>query len=358
MTARSSGRAPGRPTDGARRERLAAGRPVGAQLRDRGQATIEYVGIVVVAVALVASLILAVSPVARAIVARIACEIASLGQADCSAAAPGDPDSDAPPEEDDPSWWCENVGWFCSNDEEEQEEEQDDDTGWWCETLGWFCPDEPTDDPTSTPTATPTPTGHPTDPANGLPVVDGVTIPEGLDPDSEAVQTLLQTERGREMLQWLADNGIEIRDSSRGSYWDGENVYVDTGNTPLETVRTLVHEANHARSDADGTGPDVNADTRDDYVNGMLDEETRGVVDEIVASRELEDQGVTMPTDISDDTYWNAYDAAVGAGSNEQQARDAAFGAVRDLFINGTFVTSNTGETYEDYYGTAWDDRH
>jgi len=332
MTARSSGRAPGRPTDGARRERLAAGRPVGAQLRDRGQATIEYVGIVVVAVALVASLILAVSPVARAIVARIACEIASLGQADCSAAAPGDPDSDAPPEEDD--------------------------TGWWCETLGWFCPDEPTDDPTSTPTATPTPTGHPTDPANGLPVVDGVTIPKGLDPDSEAVQTLLQTERGREMLQWLADNGIEIRDSSRGSYWDGENVYVDTGNTPLETVRTLVHEANHARSDADGTGPDVNADTRDDYVNGMLDEETRGVVDAIVASRELEDQGVTMPTDISDDTYWNAYDAAVQAGSNEQQARDAAFGAVRDLFINGTFVTSNTGETYEDYYGTAWDDRH
>ncbi|GIG38337.1 hypothetical protein [Cellulomonas phragmiteti] len=357
MTVRSAPGASGRPADGARRERPAAGRPDGVPPRDLGQATTEYLGVVLVVVALVAALVLAVSPVGRALVARLVCEITSMGQADCGAGTPGAPDGRAP-DGDEPGWWCTNVGWFCSDDEDEDEDEQeqDDEPGWWCSTLGWFCPDEPTEEPTSTPTATPT--GHPTDPANGLPVVDGVTIPEGLDPDSETVRTLLLTERGREMLQWLADNGIEVRDSSSGSYWDGQHVYVDTGNTPLETVRTLVHEANHARSDADGSSPDVHGDSRDDYVNGMLDEETRGVVDEIVAARELEDQGVSMPTDISDDTYWDAYDAAVTAGRSEQQARDAAFAAVRDLFTDGTFVTSTTGDTYEDYYGSAWDDRH
>lgn len=327
--------------------------------RDAGQGTLEYIGILVLAAVLVVTVVLAVNPFARAHTARAVCVIATLGQGDCSAAQ--DPDSEAP-EEDDPSWWCGNVGWFCSDDEEEKddEEQEEDDRGWWCETLGWFCPDEPTDDPTSTPTPTsePTPTGHPTDPATGLPVVDGVTIPEGLDPDSEAVRTLLMTERGREIVQWLADNGIEIRDSSQGSYWDGTNIFVDTGNTDLETVRTLVHEANHAQSDAAGESPDIDADSRDEYVNGMLDEETRGVVEEIVASRELEDRGVTMPTDISDDTYWDAYDDAVAGGRSEQQARDDAFAAVRNLFLDGTFVTSNTGDPYDDYYGDAWDRHH
>lgn len=352
MTARSRWRTHGLPTDGAWRERPVLGRAVVDGPRDRGQGTIEYVGIIVVVVALVASLILAVSPVARTIVARLVCEIATLGQGDCSTSTPGDPDAQAP-DEDDPSWWCKNVGWFC-DDEQEQEEEQEDEPDWWCETLGWFCPDDPTDEPTSTPT----PTADPTDPSNGLPVVDGVTIPEGLDPDSEAVRTLLMTERGREILQWLADNGIEIRDSSQGSYWDGTAIYVDENNTDLETVRTLVHEINHAQSDTAGESPDIDSDSRDDYVNGMLDEETRGVVEEIIAARELQDAGVDMPTDVSDDVYWEAFDAAVADGRTRQQARDAAFAAVRNLFLDGTFVTSNTGDPYDEYYGDAWDDRH
>ncbi|ADG74266.1 hypothetical protein Cfla_1368 [Cellulomonas flavigena DSM 20109] len=325
--------------------------------RERGQGTLEYVGVVAVAVLLVAMLVLGVSPAARTMAARMVCEVTTLGQGDCGSAQGEDPGTDAPGE-DDPGWWCQNVGWFCDDDEDEQQEdEEEDDGGWWCRTLGWWCPDEePTDDPTSTPTATPT--GHPTDPATGLPVVDGVTIPEGLDPDGETVRTLLQTERGREMLQWLADNGIEVRDSSRGSYWDGEHIFLDTSISPLDAVRTLVHEVNHAQSDAAGTSPDVHTDSRDDYVDGMLDEETRGVVEEILAARELEDAGVSMPTNVSDDTYWDAHDAALRAGRSAQQARDAGFAAVRNLFLDGTFVTSNTGDAYDDYYGDAWDSRH
>ncbi|MBO3095977.1 DUF6782 family putative metallopeptidase [Cellulomonas dongxiuzhuiae] len=359
MTATSErvpGRPTGRPRGGAWRERLTTGRPVGDPLRDRGQSTIEYVGIVVVVVAIIGSVVLAVSPVAQALVARLVCEVSSLGQADCSTPTTRDPGTDAP-DDDEPSWWCDNVGWFCS-DPQDEEETKDDEPSWWCETLGWFCPEDPTEDPTDDPTSTPTPTGHPTDPSNGLPVVDGVTIPEGLDPDGEAVRTLLETERGREMLQWLADNGISIKDSSRGSYWDGTDVYIDAGHTPLETVRTLVHEVNHAQSDRAGQSPDIDQDSRDDYVNGMLDEETRGVVEEILAARELEDAGVKMPTDVSDDTYWDAYDAAVKAGRTGAQARDAGFAAVRNLFLDGTYVTSNTGDPYDDYYGDAWDDRH
>ena len=39
---------------------------------------------------------------------------------------------------------------------------------------------------------------------------DDVDIPEGLDPESDLVQMLLSTERGRQTLQWLADNDIPI----------------------------------------------------------------------------------------------------------------------------------------------------
>ncbi len=343
------------PVAGAWRVRAGAGAPTSAR-RDAGQGTLEYVGVITLVALLVGALVLAVNPTARQAVVRAACEIVTtLSQS--GGCAPGTPDGDA---DEDRGWWCENVGWFCSDDDEDEQEEQEEDRGWWCETFGWWCPDEPDDEPTetATPTASPTPSAHPTDPANGLPVVDGVTIPEGLDPDGDVVATLLMTERGREILQWLADQGIEVRDSFRGSYWDGTSIFVDTGNTDLETVRTLVHEYNHALNDAQGTSPDIATDTRDDYVNGMLDEETQGVVEEIRAARELEDAGVSMPTDVSDTTYWNAYDQAIADGRSEQEARDAAFGAVRELFINGTFQTSNTGETYEDYYGDAWDERH
>ena len=324
--------------------------------RDRGQGTVEYVGVMAVVVALVAALALAVSPVARAVMARLACEVATLGQGDCPGTGSDDPGTDAPGE-DDPGWWCRNVGWFCDDDGEDEQEEQEDDESWWCRNVGWFCDDDG-EDTTDDPTSTPTPTAQPTDPANGLPVVDGVTIPEGLDPDGETVRTLLQTERGRELLQWLADNGITVRESSQGSWWDGSDIYLDTSTTPLEAVRTLVHELNHAQADADGSSPDIMRDSRDDYVEGMLDEEARGVVEEILAARELEKAGVTMPTDISDDTYWDAYETAKKAGRNEKQARDAAFAAVRNLFLDGTFVTSNTGDPYDEYYGDAWDRNH
>ncbi|UZN04726.1 DUF6782 family putative metallopeptidase [Cellulomonas sp. S1-8] len=346
-------RTPGRAVTGASTQRTGAA----PRRRDAGQGTLEYIGVLALVALLVVAVLLVMSnSQARSSAMRAMCQIATLGQGAC-----GEPSPDAPGE-DDPSWWCENVGWWCSDDqqddEQQDEDQQDEEPGWWCETVGWFCPDEPEDDPTSTPTSTPTPSAHPTDPANGLPIVDGVTIPEGMDPDGDAVAALLQTERGREILQWLADQGIPVRDSFQGSYWDGTAIFIDTANTDMETVRTLVHEYNHALNDAEGTSADIDADSRDDYVNGMLDEETQGVVEEIRAARELQDAGVTMPTDVSDTTYWDAYDQAVADGGDEQQARDAAFAAVRNLFLDGTFVTSNTGDPYDDYYGDAWDERH
>lgn len=321
--------------------------------RERGQGTLEYVGVVAVAVLLVAGLVLGVSPGARDVAARMICEVTTLGQGDCASQVE-DPAAD----ESDDSWWC-FLPWACNDDGDggDEQDEQEDDGGWLCRTFGWFCDDdEPADDPT--PTAEPTPTGHPTDPANGLPVVDGVTIPAGLDPDGETVQALLQTARGREALQWLADNGIEIRSSGQGSYWDGSNVYLASDATPLHLVRTIVHELNHAQASFGGTTPDVFTASRDDYVNGMLDEETRGVVAEILAARELAEKGVTLPLYTTDQAYWDAYDAAVAAGRSEEQARDAAFAAVREMFVDGSVVTSTTGETYEEYYGSAWDVRN
>lgn len=293
--------------------------PAGA--RDAGQGTLEYLGVVVLAVLLVAALVLAVDPGARALAARAVCQVATLGQGDCQ----GDP----APDGDDDGFWC-FLPWACNEDDEEPEQ---------------------------TPPPTPTATPQPTDPANGLPVVDGVTIPDGLAPDDQVVLDLLTTQQGREALQWLADQGIKILDSFNGTYWTEsyQEISIDTGLTSTQQPRSVIHEARHAREDAEGTSPDRTATTRDEYVQRMIDEETRAVVDEITLSRALQDAGTPTSTEQADINYWKAYDAAVAAGQDEQAAQAAGSAAVREMFTSGWFRTSTTKQPYVEYYGEQWD---
>jgi hypothetical protein len=182
-------------------------------------------------------------------------------------------------------------------------------------------------------------------------------VPKGLDPDSDLVKAMQSTERGREALQWLADNNIKIviNSAKNGAWWDGSKIVMGNG---YDDPAVLIHEVNHAKSTKEGRKPDIGKFTREDYVNGMIAEETEGVVQQIQAAQEFRRAGHTVPTQPGETVYNNAYQNAKANGASEAEARQAARDAIEQQFRNGNFRTSNTNEPYLDYYGNAWDRRH
>jgi hypothetical protein len=183
---------------------------------------------------------------------------------------------------------------------------------------------------------------------------DDVDIPDGLDPDSDLVEVLLSTQRGRDTLQWLADNDIEvvIDPSQTGAYWNGSEIVLGGGQ---DNAAVFIHEANHARYTADGRSAEATELSRDDYVRDAILEETDGVVQQIIAAREFRDAGHTVPQQPGEAAYTQAYDEAIANGATPEAANQAGFDAVNQEFYNGGFVTSTNGQSYPDYYGAYWD---
>ncbi|WP_258726597.1 hypothetical protein [Cellulomonas sp. NS3] len=339
--------------------------------RDAGQGTLEYLGIVCLAAVLVLGVVAAVAaanPRFHSTLRSALCTISTFGGGDCTLPAP-----DGEEDRDDP-WHCSWFGIGCedtgsddeggsSDDEGDSADEggDDEDQPWHCDWFGIGCDDDGTQGEDEDEEETEDSGAD--EPSDGTYVVDGVTIPEGLIPSSETVQTLLATERGRQTLQWLADHGIPVVFDSvaGGAWWDGTSVTLGTGyDDPVQAALTILHEANHARYDREGrsVGDDIGDLPRDEYVGGMLDEETDGVVQEVLGARELRDTGTEVPVSAAESRYGAAYDAAIAAGRSRAQAEDAGFAAVREMFTDGTFVTSTTGESYEDYYGDSWEDNN
>lgn len=182
-------------------------------------------------------------------------------------------------------------------------------------------------------------------------------VPSGLDPASDLVQAMQSTERGREILQWLADNNIPIvvDNTVTGAYWDGTQIVLGAG---LDDAGVLVHEANHARYSNEGRTADAATLSRADYVDGMTSEETDGVVQQIEAAQEFRAAGHNVPPQVGETQYDNAYQAAKANGASDAEARQAGRDAIRQEFDNGGFVTSTNGKTYPDYYGDYWDSVH
>lgn len=286
--------------------------------RERGTAGLEFAGLIAVAAAVVGALILGFS---SGRFDEHVCEgVGEVVQSEGVQCAT----TDGPPRDDGDrglrDWFCDTFGWFCEGDDEE--------------------------------------------PGGGDGGYDG-DLPVGLPADHELVEILGSTERGREILQWLADNGVEVifDPSATGAYYDPALNTIVMG-PDNQGAGTFVHEYNHALYAA--TGQTVNGQatsvTREEYVNGMLDEETAGVVLAIVAVGEFSDAGHGA-TYLHEQTYWNAHDQgrqdALDAGLSQAEAdaaaRDAGFQAIRQLFVDGTLVTSTTNQTYEDYYGSHWD---
>jgi hypothetical protein len=147
-------------------------------------------------------------------------------------------------------------------------------------------------------------------------------------------------------------------------------VNLDPSEDTTTSALIFVHEMNHAEAHHEHRSGNVANQTRQDYVNTMLQEEAVGTVASIEAKRQLQNAGV----DVSrasfplEDEYNEAYNAAVNEArrrnpnlsSEEADAIGRAAGYQRVLqgFQNGEVVTSNSRENYADYYGRWWDTAH
>lgn len=175
---------------------------------------------------------------------------------------------------------------------------------------------------------------------------------------------------GAAAVKYLEDKKIPVEFADGGgSYWDGNKIVIDRSQDPQEAALTLVHEVNHAKATKEGTGADINKDTRGDYVQKMLDEEVTGTVDSIKAKNELVANGKNVTASFPlEKEYNDAYKKAVDEAkkkdpkATEEQLRaigeKAGYDAVMDGFKTGKVVTSTNGQPYPEYYGAAWDSVH
>jgi hypothetical protein len=143
-----------------------------------------------------------------------------------------------------------------------------------------------------------------------------------------------------------------------------------------EAAFTLVHEAQHAKASNEGTSANVQALGRAEYVKATIDEETTATVNAIRAKLGMsaQDQAAESATPVMMARYQTAYGAAhaavteltsggsftvlghdFGPGMAEAAGKAAGWQSVNEAFYDGSLVTSNTGQTYADYYGSFWD---
>jgi len=157
-----------------------------------------------------------------------------------------------------------------------------------------------------------------------------------------------------------------------GSFFNGgsNTMNLDPSENTMTSALIFVHEMNHAEAYHERRSGDVTSQTRQDYVNTMLQEEVDGTVSSIEAKRELQNSGVDVSSASFplEDEYNEAYNAAVNEAmrrnpnlsGEEADAIGRAAGRQRVLqgFQNGEVVTSTSGENYPDYYGRRWDTVH
>jgi type VI secretion system secreted protein VgrG len=194
----------------------------------------------------------------------------------------------------------------------------------------------------------------------------------GEDPRMTALRSVLaQTPSGRHALEVYDRYGVtsSFVPGGGGTYNGGtNNVNLDPGDGDYNGPR-FVHEMNHAQAKNENKTADINKQSRADYVNTMLNEEAQGDVQAIQAQDELAAAGHPVSTPRPDyRAYHDGYDRGVAAARAanpsatpeelDAAGRQAGAQAVHDEFTSGRLTTSNTGQSYPDYYGSAWDGAH
>ncbi len=189
----------------------------------------------------------------------------------------------------------------------------------------------------------------------------------------EDIKTLLnKCPTGSQSVKYLEAERIPVRFASGGgSHWDGnrKEIVID-GSQPVELASlTVVHEVHHARTDRQGHGANITTETRKNYVDQKIEEETAGTVKSIQAKNELVAKGEKITSVFPLESQYNdSYKHAVDqhrklnpkAANHElaEEGRKSGYGAVKKGFEDGTVVTSNTNAPYGQYYGQAWDANH
>ncbi len=154
-------------------------------------------------------------------------------------------------------------------------------------------------------------------------------------------------------LQALQNAGWTIVAASGGGSFCNKGtktITIDTtaNNSAALVTQTIAHEAGHARYTAN-----VDTSSRTAYVRTQLADEGAATLSNIRAQREIIANGgadIGIAGNSANHAAYNAaYDAFV-AGGSEVDARDA----IGTIFGNGE-RTSNTNQTYTDYYGSFYD---
>ena len=192
------------------------------------------------------------------------------------------------------------------------------------------------------------------------PGVDGVTLPAGADPDDPLVQELMASPRGRETLQWMADNDVTLAPAEgSGTYYDPESntMYIASS----ADGSSAIHEASHAQWDAEGTRADATKVSQEDYVRSQIDNEVDATTEGIYYDKEMRMRGYPIERSTTEINYDTAYTEAIDAGKTPEEADAAGRERVREMFVAGEdgaveFETSTTGEGYEEYYADQWQD--
>lgn len=207
-------------------------------------------------------------------------------------------------------------------------------------------------------------------------VTRAASASQGCDPDARlaAIRRLAgNSPAGRHALDVLDRNHVNVRFArGEGYFYDPSTntMTLDEDHSDLRSVMDLAHEMNHA--EAHHTGASANIDTmrRQQYIDTALNEEAHGTVLSIQARDELAASGQDVSHDNFplQDEYHQSYNQAVqaertrnpsaSAADLDRVGRAAGERRVLDGFRNGEVTTSNTGQSYSDYYGNAWDGAH
>lgn len=183
-----------------------------------------------------------------------------------------------------------------------------------------------------------------------------VTLPEGADENSPMIQDMLRTPSGRAALDWMARNEIKIivdEDHVGAVYDAGQNAMII--GPGYQDAGTIVHETSHAQWDAEDRPIGATEASKEEYLDNRLRDESEAVAASIQFAKEERANGDGAPPDQAELDYDAAYEAAIASGKSEEQAHDAGVDAIQDLFESGVFTTSNTQQTYTEYYGEYWE---
>jgi hypothetical protein len=195
--------------------------------------------------------------------------------------------------------------------------------------------------------------------------------PPGESPTVAAMrQRLSQTPSGRHALDVYDRDGVKTTflpnqgSSYSGSKFNDNTMNLDPNNPGDANDAGFVHEMNHAEMDHDGTSVfgKEKSTPKNDYVQGMLDEEAAGMAKEAQYANEQAAKGTPMA---NPPPYLTNYNNSYAAGVQAEKARNpdataeeldaagkkAGQAAMKKDLTDGTYVASTNGQKYPDYYG-------